>query len=256
MRTNGKDLSDFEDHILQDFIRYGSSLVGNINNAFDCVGYAQHFGLPTRLVDWSKNPLIALFFSIYYATKDDNITPQLLLLPRNKTMPIYEPVHFVTYGEAEISYSNPIRDYSKFVIDVKDGHFIELCKATAQYLDGMTDATLEVYNREIKPKDDSGQMIMINPGYSNPRILVQDGLFYMPRKLEKDAIINEYAASEVSFIKIDKDWSERLLSTLDCVGITKYRLFFDLPNICGYIAERTGALFDNLKTEITSINEH
>lgn len=54
---------DLEHNLALDFISEEPKLFENSKNNFESLTKMQHFGIPTRLLDFSKNPLIALFFA-------------------------------------------------------------------------------------------------------------------------------------------------------------------------------------------------
>lgn len=40
-------------------------------NDFECLSYAQHYGMATRFLDWTTNPLVALFFAVEHQPNVD-----------------------------------------------------------------------------------------------------------------------------------------------------------------------------------------
>ncbi len=91
--THTGDFSNYERRLFEEFKRFGSPLISekaNVKSEWDYIALAQHFGLPTRLIDWSDNPLIALWFAFEEdVSKSVNRTVWILLGNNNDIVEYY-----------------------------------------------------------------------------------------------------------------------------------------------------------------------
>lgn len=180
---------------------------------FDHLVKMQHYGLPTRLLDITSNPLVALYFACEKNNKDDE-----KLGKKDGKVLVYK------IPEVEIKYSG-----SPAVVNLS--HLARL-KPNFNFDNIEHQQYLKDIIREDKPGLDGSffsihtidKVVCVLPKLNNERIVRQEGaflLFGMGKKKDKMST----PAFECSEIVIDKDAKLSILEELNVLGVNEASLF-------------------------------
>jgi len=83
---------DIEQRLFQDFKAMAQTYESGLNfTDLDWLAVAQHFGLPTRLLDWTDNPLVAAWFAVADETVHRPNPPKRTPLPAIVHVIIVDP---------------------------------------------------------------------------------------------------------------------------------------------------------------------
>ncbi|MDP2128319.1 MAG: FRG domain-containing protein [Pseudohongiella sp.] len=208
-------------------------------STFQCLVKMQHYGLPTRLLDITSNPMVALYFACEVHVADDKDGAVLVF--------DYD-VEAVKYFDSDTVsvLSNLSRRPNDFTLpEVSDQR------------DWESDTAIDKFNAypaiklllhdigndkahfapKIKP-DDIGRVICVKPLLDNPRIIRQEGAFLLfGCGKTKDQPAKLTSSASVRKLVISKEKKQSIRNELARIGITHATLFPEIERVAQFIRD-------------------
>ncbi len=208
-RTN---LFDKEQVLISELLRVCPDEFSGLSN-FDALVKMQHYGMPTRLLDMTHNPLVAL----YFACEDQSLI--------EKDGSVYLIKNIPTFWQRNYAVHLVLRyifDFSSPSLDI--GHFVDVLSRDPVILNSIGSMGLKDIRSTIEHYLGKEPVIAVRPTLSNPRIIHQDGAFLLfGMQSEMSKVSANPGTLGKTYVKF-KPWSPCKENSEIWNQITEYRI--------------------------------
>ncbi len=246
------DYSKCENELNRRFEMYSGQFF-QTSQPIEFLSHAQHYGIPTRLLDFTFNPFIALSFSMnsekkkedLYTNSEDSLYYYIRVGELNRSIWLTDtPKIEFGYRYGGIKTESISRITNEVIAQYEE----EMTRAehNTEEARGFIDDLASVYGRtklngvpfreSILGKLKEREILFVTPNFSNQRIMMQQGLFMFPYSLDKGKH-KTIIESKTALIRIPKELRQDCIRYLDSLGYNAFRLMPDLSSICAKIKE-------------------
>jgi hypothetical protein len=215
---------------------------------WEALAIAQHHGMPTRFMDWTTNPLVALYFATRKTDRDEENKPThsavyvLISQPtryadlKRDHEPVVKPV-----GDSLTTPANTGEGYEEFDLDSLEsedhvdaaGTGATALLAAAKIEKRMVEAAIEDAKTAVESPFEIRENIIYDPPHISPRMRAQDSVLlacYRPLETLED--------NDCLEIVINHEAHDDIRHRLEQYGVFDKQLFPDLDGIAKWLKYR------------------
>lgn len=180
----------------------------------------QHYELPTRLLDITQNPFVALYFAVIEDINEDGRIDVFFVKKQDLNY----------YDESIVNLLSLIGFAEKEIFDVNDNpekknrfiHFVKMQTDSIPFINDLQDID---------------KVLCVLPKLDNPRIIRQQGAFFLYGiKNGVKESMSENEISTISFL-VKKEEKRKIREELDNLGINEKYCFPEIDKVAHYLKQ-------------------
>jgi hypothetical protein len=225
---------------------FGNHLVTYVQHLprseWEALAIAQHHGLPTRFMDWTTNPLVALYFAVRETKTDDDGKP----VNSAVYVLISDPPRYTDFKRAQQLAVNPVKDLATTPASSTTGYEAFGLDAPGSE---PSESPEEMEMIRTAVKETNGEPSTMPPPVPSPfeisENVIYDPPHISPRMRAQDSVL--LACHQPLQALEDRDWLEIIIRhnahddvrrRLDQYGVFDKQLFPDLDGIAKWLRYR------------------
>lgn len=228
-----------ESEYIREIISSHPQYFTNCKTALDFLSVLQHNGFPTRLLDFSENPLIALFMAC--DNDDDKHADTIRIAVPNDYFKYYDSdTVSVLANIAFFDDDFTVKEY--FTDSQEEQRELNQNKDIIRLVHQIRNEK-PYFEPRILPKHLDGSILFVKSKQSFDRIAQQSGIFALfgicKNKLKMPKIEMMIPPCEITHYIIPANYKKKILEELSCINITKASVYCDLEHISRYYIDKS-----------------